>query len=400
MVEGPLAGASFSGFKYIGYSDQGGRPDGTQLMVVDGYAYIGQAQGLTVLDVRDPREMKPVFYRPVVGEKTWCAHVQTFGDLLLVNEEINNGFFPAGSPPRQAMFGQPGVDFSAGLRLYDISDRSTPREIGFLAVAGCGIHRMWYDGGRYAFCSGFIDGYTDAIFLVIDVADPSRPTEVGRWWVPGMWADGGEEPTWTSRYALHHPIVKDDMAYCAWRDAGMIMLDVRDPSKPVLISHTQWCPPFGGNTHNCLPLHDRGLAVVTDEASMDHCADGIKHTWIFDIREATRPVSIATLPVPAEQDFCAEPGHFGPHNLHENRSGSWQDSSTVFVTYQNAGLRAFDISNQFQPRQTGYFVASRPESGDPAHPGALHSADVYVAPDGICFVTDTSRGLFALQYEG
>jgi hypothetical protein len=400
MPDDALAGASFKGFEYLGYSDQGGRPDAVQLMVVDGYAYIGQSQGLSVLDVRDPRDMKPVFHRPVTGEKTWCAHVQTHGDLLLVNEEVNNGLFPSGVAPRQHMFGQQGVDFSAGIRFYDISDRAAPREVGFLAVPGCGVHRMWYDGGRYAFCSAFIDGYTDAIFLAVDVSDPSRPAEVGRWWVPGMWADGGEKPDWPGRYALHHPIVRDDVAYCAWRDGGMVMLDVSDPSKPTLISHTKWSPPFGGNTHNCVPLHDRGLAVVTDEASMDHCADGIKYTWIFDIRERTRPVSIATLPTPAERDFCAEPGHFGPHNIHENRSGSWQQSSTVFVTYQNAGLRAFDISNQFQPRETGYFVASPPKSDDPSHPGALHSADVYVTPEGVCFLTDTSRGLFALQYTG
>ncbi|HUA51206.1 MAG TPA: hypothetical protein VMB81_03535, partial [Candidatus Sulfotelmatobacter sp.] len=98
---------------------------------------------------------------------------------------------------------------------------------------------------------------------------------------------------------------------------------------------------------------------------------------------------------------CAEPGHFGPHNIYENRAGAWQDPSTVFVTYQNAGLRAFDIGNQYQPRQTGYFVASPPE---PAAPGGeqvpLHSADVFVTVDGVCFLTDTDRGLFALQYTG
>ena len=327
----------------------------------------------------------------MLGAKTWSGHVQVHGDLLLANEEIDNSHFTDESP-RQAMFGEPGVDFSTGMRVYDISDRSTPREIGFLPIAGCGVHRMWFDGGRYAYVSAFVDGYTDAIFLTIDMSEPTAPVEVGRWWVPGMWEDGGEKPTWTSRYALHHPIVKDERAYCAWRDAGMVVLDVRDPATPTVVSQTTWSPPFGGNTHNCLALPDRELVVVTDEASMDHCADQVKYTWIFDIREPSRPVSISTLPTPAERDFCAEPGHFGPHNIHENRSGAWQDSGTVFVTYQNAGLRAFDISNQFQPRPTGYFVASKPKDAP------LHAADVFVTPEGICFLTDTARGLFALQY--
>lgn len=398
MAQHPLDGAAYEGFEYLGYSDQGGRPEAVQVMVADGYAYLGQSQSLTVLDVRDPRAIEPVYFRPVLGEKTWCGHLQVHGDLLLVNEEIDNGLFPDSSP-RSSMFGEAGSDFSAGMRVYDISDRSAPREIGFMPVAGCGVHRMWYDGGQYVYASAFLDGYTDAVFLSIDLSDPARPTEVGRWWVPGMWEDGGEQPDWSGRYALHHPIVKDQVAYCAWRDGGMVMLDVGDPAAPALISHTNWSPPFGGNTHNCLALPDRELVVVTDESSMDHCADQVKYTWIFDVRNPARPVSIATLPTPAERDFCAEPGHFGPHNIYENRSSGWQDSSTVFVTYQNAGLRAFDISNQYQPRQTGYFVAAPPAAPD-GQVIPLHSADVFVTSAGVCFLTDIDKGLFALQYKG
>jgi hypothetical protein len=400
MAKHPLDGATYEGFEYLGYSDQGGRPQAVQIMVADGYAYLGQGFGLTVLDVRDPREMKPVFYRPVLGQKTWSGHLQVHGDLLLVNEEIDNGFFPEGSSPRQVMFGEAGVDFSAGMRIYDISDRANPTEIAFMPVDGCGVHRMWYDGGRYAYVSAFVDGYTDAIFLSIDLSDPANPVEAGRWWVPGMWEDGGEQPTWTSRYALHHPIVKEGYAYCSWRDAGLVILDVHDPAAPALVSQTNWSPPFGGNTHNCLALPDRELVVVVDEESVDHCADGLKYTWIFDARELARPVSISTLPTPAERDFCAEPGHFGPHNLYENRPGGWADSGTVFVTYQNAGLRAFDITNQFQPKQTGYFVAAPPEGNPGDEPVPLHSADVFVTSDGVCFLTDTDRGLFSLQYAG
>jgi hypothetical protein len=402
MAQHPLDGASYEGFEYLGHSDQGGRPEAVQVMVADGYAYLGQSQGLTVLDVRDPRAISPVFHRAVLGAKTWSGHLQVHGDLLLVNEEIDNGLFPASSP-RQSMFGQAGTDFSAGMRVYDIADRAKPREIGFMPVAGCGVHRMWYDGGRYAFVSAFLDGYTDAIFLSVDMRDPAQPVEVGRWWVPGMWEDGGEKPTWPGRYALHHPIVKDDVAYCSWRDGGMVMLDVHDPASPTLISHTNWCPPFGGNTHNCVGLPDRQLVVVVDEASGERSLDQVKHTWIFDVREPSRPVSVSTLPTPAERDFFAEPGPFGPHNIYENRAGAWQDSSTVFVTYQNAGLRAFDITDQYRPRQTAYFVAAPPEQ-DPSTPASeripLHSVDVFVTADGVCFVTDLDRGLFALQYQG
>ena len=72
----------------------------------------------------------------------------------------------------------------------------------------------------------------------------------------------------------------------------------------------------------------------------------------------------------------------------------------MFVTYQNAGLRAFDIANQYQPKQTGYFVAAPPAPDPAGQPVPLHAADVFVTAAGVCFLTDTDRGLFALQYSG
>ena len=44
---------------------------------------------------------------------------------------------------------------------------------------------------------------------VVDLVDPVHPVEVGRWWFPGMWTAGGEEPTWTNRWALHHAVVAE-----------------------------------------------------------------------------------------------------------------------------------------------------------------------------------------------
>lgn len=47
--------------RLIGHSDQGGRPDGVQLMVHRGFAYIGHmvSQGFSIVDVRDPKIRNP-----------------------------------------------------------------------------------------------------------------------------------------------------------------------------------------------------------------------------------------------------------------------------------------------------------------------------------------------------
>jgi hypothetical protein len=111
------------------------------------------------------------------------------------------------------------------------------------------------------------------------------------------------------RQGLHHPIVHGDTAYLAWRDAGMVILDIKDRAEPRLIAHKNWSPPFGGGTHNCLPLPDRDLLVVLDEAVLDHQEDGEKLIWLFDVREPSNPVSISTFKSPSDLDYKAKPGH-------------------------------------------------------------------------------------------
>ena len=115
----------------------------------------------------------------------------------------------------------------------------------------------------------------------------------------------GETPTWpaSSKFGLHHAIVDGDIAYGAWRDAGLVVMDVADRSNPKLIKHHNWSPPFQGGTHNCLPLPDRDLLVVLDEAVLDDFEDGLKNIWIFDVKVPANPIPIATLPVPADADY-------------------------------------------------------------------------------------------------
>jgi hypothetical protein len=52
---------------FVGYSDQGGRADGAQIMVNKGHAFVAHpfSGGLSVIDVRDPRTPKPVAFLPV-----------------------------------------------------------------------------------------------------------------------------------------------------------------------------------------------------------------------------------------------------------------------------------------------------------------------------------------------
>ena len=401
--------------RLIGHSDQGGRPDGVQLMVHRGFAYVGHmfSKGFSVIDVADPRNPKPVNYI-AAPENTWNIHLQTHDDLLLVIHakdmfasaefQDEKAYYKGALGTKVGGEARQARNWSAGVAVYDISKPAQPRQIGFMPVEGGGPHRIWYVGGRWAYVSALIDGFTDCILLIVDMQDPTKPHEVGRYWLPGMNAAAGETPSWapTRRYGLHHAIVHGDTAYAAWRDAGMAVIDVKDRSKPKLIVHRNWSPPFGGGTHNCLPLPDRDLLVVADEAVLDNQEDGLKLIWVMDNREVSNPVSISTFPTPAEADYVKKGAHFGPHNVHENRPGSFVSSERIFATYQNAGIRVFDIRDQYRPQEIAAFVPPRPArliDPRPGRPQVIQSCDVFVDKNGLIYSNDYNGGLYILELQ-
>ncbi len=64
------------------------------------------------------------------------------------------------------------------MRVFDLANPATPREIGFMPIAGIGLHRFWWVGGRDA--SAHLDGYVDHILAVIDMRNPPKPEPAGR----------------------------------------------------------------------------------------------------------------------------------------------------------------------------------------------------------------------------
>jgi hypothetical protein len=215
---------------------------------------------------------------------------------------------------------------------------------------------------------------------------------------------GGETSTVAAgrRVALHHMLTAGNRGYAAWRDGGLTIHDITDPAKPRLLSHINWSPPFPGGTHTALPLPGRNLVVVADEANAEKCAKGTFYTFVVDVRSPENPVPISTLPTPRDRNFCAL-GTFGPHNLHENRPGSLQSEDVIFATYNNAGVRVFDIRDAFAPKEVAYWVPPTPKKLIDPRPNvalAAKSADVYVTTDGLMYVSDWNAGLNVLQYEG
>jgi hypothetical protein len=361
--------------RLIGHSDLNGYGDGMQLMLKDEYLFVGHLgkMGTTVLDVSDPTA--PQVVQQLKNPPNTHTHkVQIAADILIVNFEK----FPKHGD----------MAARAGIQLLDISDPINPREIGFFSTGGRGVHRVFYTGGQYAYMSAEPEGFSDQIMFIVDVSDPTRPREVSRWWIPGMWTAGGEEPTWPSglRYAAHHPNVWQDRAYWGFWDAGLIIMDISDPTYPKQVSQLQWAPDEGGNTHTALPLPDRNLLIVADESTKPECQESPRRVRVVDISNETRPRIISMFPEP-QGDFCRHGLRFGPHNLHENRPGSFTSDQIIYVTYFNAGLRVVDISDPGAPQEIAYYVPQTP-----AGQQAIQTNDVFVAANGLIYISDRVNG--------
>ena len=252
--------------RHLSYSDQGGRPDGVQVMVNRRHVYVGHmfSDGVTILDAADPRHLKPVGFF-TAGVNTRTHHLQVADDLMLLANGANIVAMQSYDSMR-GYFENTLADsitdrkkFRSGLSIHDISRPTQMKEIAFLEMPGFGVNRLWWPGGRYAFVSAHFDGYTDHILCIVDLKDITRPEIVSRWWLPGLHRAGGETSMMPKgrRLALHHMITAGNRGYAAWRDGGFTIHDISDPAKPRLLSHINWSPPFPGGTHTPLRSEER-----------------------------------------------------------------------------------------------------------------------------------------------
>ena len=372
------------GLELVGHSDLAGTGDGMQIMRDGDVAYVGHMGdfgiGTSVLDVSDPGRPRVIRQLPV-PRGTHSHKLQLAAGLLVANHEQ----YPY----------RVGVPESSGLVVYDVSrDPSDPRRVGFLPIDGLGVHRIWWAGGRYAYASAREGGFAGRFLIVVDLADPAQPQLASRWWWPGQRETDRERLPEGNDVGAHHVIVKGDRAYGGYFDAGLVVFRVQDGGLD-LLSSLSWAKEAGGHphTHTALPLGDRRLVVVTDEAIEPNCEGARKDVHLVDVSDERQPQEISRFPVP-EGDYCTRGLRFGPHNVHENRPGTYASDRIVYVTYFNAGLRVYDTSDPARVEEIACYVPEPPPGQE-----AIQINDVLVSEDGLVFITDRLRGgLYILRH--
>jgi hypothetical protein len=359
--------------KQVGRTDL---PGGGLVTVENGYAYVGHIDppyGTSIVDVHDPKHPKLVSQLEV-PEGIHSHKVRVSGDVMLVNYERY----------------QTKKEPQTGLKVFDISDRAKPREIAFFKTAGKGVHRFTSDG-RYAYLSPTFEGYVGNIVMIVDLKDPTRPEEVGRWWMPGQWTAGGEQPNWNGdAHRCHHPIRQGNRLYVSYWHGGFVILDISDMSHPKFVSGFNWNPPYPAPIHTTLPMPwkimDRDILVVADEDAQKRAPLPPAFLWIVDITDETHPVPISTYVLPPS-----------PSSNPEFKVGCHQPAeqvydNTLYVTWFSGGLRALDISNPYSPKEVGYYVP-QPGKGQKT----VKSNDVFRSDNGLLYLMDRYDGLEILE---
>ncbi|MDB5601210.1 MAG: hypothetical protein JWN71_3254 [Xanthobacteraceae bacterium] len=357
---------------------------GGQITVDNGIAYIGHMSapsGTSIVDVRDPARPKMIAALEVPAG-IHSHKVQVKNGIMIVNHEIVGG----SSAQSEGLQG--------GLVIYDVSNPSVPKTISHWKCDGTGVHRFTFDG-RYAYISPEIAGYHGNIVMVLDLLDPTRPTEVGRWWMPGQWTGGGENPTWTGRqHRCHHAIRHDDRLYVSYWHGGGVILDCSDLSKLTQVSAFNWSPPFPWPRHSLVPvpflINGRRYLVVADEdvdrLDPEMAPELAAFIWIVDATDETRPIPVATFQVEGIHGK-RNPDMTGCHQPVEVIRGT-----EIPVAWFSHGLRFFDISNPMAPRETAHYI---PDTLAGAK--RVSSNDVFQDDRGLVYLIDRLGGLSIVE---
>ena len=404
-------------------------PGGGQVRVEGEHVYVGHMKpphGTTIINVADPTRPKIVTGLQLEGNKSHSHKVRVAGNLMITNVEMNNrhmlrrgGQRLAEAEARMAAsLGRAPTDAElaadlklaerdvplirdfirdgygdGGFKVWDISDKSKPRLLCHQRTFGFGVHRFDMDE-RYAYISTEMEGYVGNILVIYDLAQPEKPEEIARWWMPGQHLAGGETPTWAGyRNRLHHALRVGDRMWASCWHAGLRVIDVSDIRKPTTIGAYDYHPPFPEPTHTVLKAPDkiagRDIAVVFDEEH-DH-VPGRLHAgmWVFDVSDVAhiKPLSMFHL---SEMDspYSRSGGRFGAHQPAERMVGT-----LVYASWFSGGLRIIDIADPMVPKEIGSFIPE-PSAGQPSP----QSNDVDVDARGLIYLLDRIHGVDILEH--
>ena len=398
------------------------------------------------IDWDDP-EIATAKKAPDCWDPGWNTHAHSValgpGKILAVNQERYRG-----GTTRQANF--------HGVMLYDVADparpiflsrwdapASPPDPLTGVYPDSRGTHHFNF-AGDYLYLGTEYEGFIGRILVILDVSDPKNPREASKWWIEGQktpeedsvrdWAQAfrfnspvvkNEEGKWTKHVGMHYVTLHEDSAYLSYNQAGLVILDIKDPEQPKLISRVDYLIPGAeqdnpdtaacraaaggkdaacGNAHSAKRIPGRDLLIMSDEYFT--CPYG--HVRIYDIADESRPRLISRFLTentmdcdPAKPAQARDIARF-PQRGPSSHIGNAVGSDLYFMAWYGDGVRAIDISDPTQPREVGHYsydIGLELGVDEPRFHGT-DTYDVIIGPKGHLYVSDGTSGLRVLRYTG
>ena len=316
-------------------------------------------------------------------------------DSMMNDARINNDVMTT-EDGKYGVFSREGAsNRKNGIMVFDASDPCHPKVIAeYTETVTGGVHSSYvYRGHVY-----LTDDATGSM-RVIDIQDPYHPKEVARWQT---------EQTEAGRY-LHDIMVVDGLAYLAYWNDGLVILDVGNgikggsPEHPQLVSQYKydlnatyarveqlWGPGFVRGTHTAWRAGHYVFAGDEVYAARPYTglADGNDLTFgrmhVIDVADIEHPREVAWY----------EPTDGGVHNV-------WVVGDTLYLGNYQGGARVLDVSGELkgdllrEGREMSWMLTADSTGAQPHTPFAWGA----VVRDGNIFVPDINSGLWILRLE-
>ena len=368
------------GSRYIAYiGHHGGTSDVPQPI----NRLTGQPEynGTSIVDVTDPAQPKYLAHIPGLQ-----GHYEEGGAQMV--RVCDGKTLPKADPGKTYML---RVFGGRAHEIWDVTDPAKPALLTKIVERLKDTHKSWWecDTGIAYLVSGVEGWRVRRMTQVFDLSDPSKPVHIRDFGLVGQEpGSSGTVPT-----ELHGPIStgpEGNRVYFGYgtNKGGVLQIVDREkllngPKEPTpenlrypVVGRLDMVP-FNG-AHTVFPMPKMAIAefakdkdgkvrdfvMIVDEQILNECQEARQLVFFVDVTIESRPIVVSNFFVPeASGNFCQRGGRFGSHSSNESMAPVFY-KKIAFIAYFNAGVRAVDVRNPYQPKEIGYFIPSITEATD------------------------------------
>ena len=390
-----------------------------------------EPNGTSIVDVTDPK--RPKFLAHIPGEgKIPGAGGETGGASMV--RACSGAELPHADKNKFYMLRSFG---NTAHEMWDVTDPAKPVRLNVIVSGLDDTHKSWWecDTGIAYLVSGAPNWRTKRMAQIYDLSDPAHPVFIRNFGLPGQQPGArGQTPG-----GLHGPIStgpKGNRVYFAYDNSRDGILEIVDrekllngPKEPTeenlrypMIARVDL--PVDVGAHTAFPLLHvpmtefakqrdgkvKDFIALVGETVANECQESRQMVRFFDITNETKPVGVSTWTVPEESgNFCEAGGRFGAHASNESMTPVYYNR-ILFISFFNAGVRALDVRNPFNPKEIAYYIPAITDKTDQRCVGrgaeqhckvAIQTNNVEVDDRGYIYAVDRANtGMVILSLTG